>query len=78
MAELHKQRATVVSAVSIGHVLQKTVSDSVQKVLGSDAEVVFMVDKSLLGGIKILAGDTKFDSSLKAQLEHMTRYIINE
>jgi F-type H+-transporting ATPase subunit delta len=62
-------RGTVITAVSLNAEKQKKFkADLTKKTKSKKLELVFDVDKSILGGLMLKVGDRVLDASLRAQL----------
>jgi len=64
--------AQVISAYTVTAAQKKTIAAALKKRLGRDISITTQIDKSLLGGVIIRAGDTVIDGSVKSQLEKIT------
>jgi len=58
----------VTSAFTLDAAVEKSLASKLGKTLGSDVSVSTIVDKDLIGGVVIRAGDTVIDSSVKGRL----------
>jgi F-type H+-transporting ATPase subunit delta len=62
-------RGTVITAVSLNEEKKKKLkADLAKKTKNKKLELVFTVDKSILGGLMLKVGDRVLDASLRAQL----------
>src|SRR5208283_1557267 len=61
-------KALVTTPVEIGKEYEAQLSGSLKKITGRDVDLEFIVDRSLLGGVRIKVGSTMYDSSVKGQL----------
>jgi F-type H+-transporting ATPase subunit delta len=50
--------------------------NEIKKVFGPDAEISQIINKNLLGGVKIKVDDTIFDGSLKTQLSKLKQSLL--
>ena len=64
--------ALVTAAKKLTQAEEKSIVTALKKRLGRDVKLKVSVDKSLLGGAIIRAGDLVMDGSLKGRLEKMT------
>ncbi|MEE9310239.1 MAG: F0F1 ATP synthase subunit delta [Cocleimonas sp.] len=64
--------ALVTAAKALTQAEEKSISAALKKRLGRDVKLKVSVDKSLLGGAIIRAGDLVMDGSLKGRLSKMT------
>lgn len=64
------KQTTVTTSVVLTDREKRQVADLVKKLVKS-AEIVYKVDSSLLGGIRIQAGDWLVDTSLVSQLSQL-------
>jgi len=58
----------ITSAVSIDSSLEKQLADALRQKLNRDVRISVAIDKNLIGGVVIRAGDTVIDSSLRGRL----------
>lgn len=56
------------SAVSIDSDLEQQLADALRKKLNRDVRISVAIDKNLIGGVVIRAGDTVIDNSLRGRL----------
>lgn len=63
--------AAVVSAYRMSKEQKQLLQDALKKRLGKDVKLTSKVDKSLLGGAVIRAGDLVIDGSLKGRIEKL-------
>lgn len=74
--EINKTTLTVESPIKLSSSLQKTIAKS----LSSDHQIsktLFVLNPSLLGGVKIKIGDTLIDDSLKERSNQLKERIVN-
>ena len=64
--------AEVVSALEISADQEQAIASSLKKRLGRDVHITTRIDKSLMGGAIIRAGDLVIDGSLKGRLAKVT------
>lgn len=68
-AEIKKRsKAVVTTPVEIGRDDALQLSGSLKQITGRDIDLEFVLDPSLLGGVRIKVGSTMYDSSIKGQL----------
>lgn len=67
------QVATVTTAIPMDRALELKVSAKVKELTGKDAEIVSVVDESILGGFILRVGDTQYDASIANKLEKLKR-----
>lgn len=65
--------ATVYSAYSLSQEEQASVAAEFSQLTGRKIRVTNVVDKSLLGGLKVVIGDTLYDGSLSGKLERLEK-----
>jgi F-type H+-transporting ATPase subunit delta len=65
--------ATVYSTYSLSQEEQDSVAAEFSQLTGRKIRVTNVVDKSLLGGLKVLIGDTLYDGSLSGKLERLEK-----
>jgi F-type H+-transporting ATPase subunit delta len=63
-----RSKAIVTSPVAVSAEYETRLKKSLKKVTGRDVDMEFIVDPTLLGGIKIRIGSSMYDSSIKGQL----------
>ena len=68
---LQKVRVTVQTAFPLSSQMQDYITSNLKKMTGRAVEVTVENDKGLLGGIVIGVGDTRYDGSIKNQLNNM-------
>ena len=68
-----RQVATVTTAVAITDELKAKVLAKVKELTGKEAEIVSVVDESILGGFILRVGDTQYDASISNKLQKLKR-----
>lgn len=63
-----RSKAVVTSPVQISKDYEAMLVSSLKRITGRDIDIEFLIDPSLLGGIRIKVGSTMYDSSIKGQL----------
>lgn len=76
--ELHREAAGIAvarvrTAEPLSDALRKKVAQTLQSIFGRTIELDAKVDEGLLGGAVIQVGDTRFDSSLRRDLDEIAR-----
>lgn len=66
-----RSHVDVTSAFELSDAQQRSIADSMSKRLGTEVDVSVTVDKSLIGGVVIRAGDTVIDASLRGRLNQL-------
>ena len=66
-----RSHVQVTSAFALTEMQQKSIADSMSKRLGTEVDISVTVDKSLIGGVVIRAGDTVIDASLRGRLSQL-------
>lgn len=66
-----RSHVEVTSAFALSNAQEKSISESMSKRLGTEVDVSVTVDKSLIGGVVIRAGDTVIDASLRGRLSQL-------
>lgn len=61
-------RAVVTSPVPVSKEYEAEIVKSLKQITGKDIDLEFVMDPSLLGGVRIKVGSTMYDSSIKGQL----------
>ncbi|MCK5902438.1 MAG: F0F1 ATP synthase subunit delta [Cocleimonas sp.] len=64
--------ATVKTAKKLTKAEEKSIADALKKRLGRDVKLKISIDKALLGGVIIQAGDLVIDGSIQGRLKQMT------
>ena len=67
---------TVTSASQISAAQQETIAKSLRVRLGRDVNIETRIDKNLIGGAVITAGDVVIDGSLRARLDGLANALI--
>lgn len=67
------QIAKVTSAVPLTEELKKMVLAKVKELTGNDAEIINVVDESILGGFILRVGDLQYDASISNKLNKLKR-----
>ena len=70
-----RQEVTVTSAFKLTKAQIDDISSRVSKRLGADVELTVEIDKSLIGGVVIRAGDLVIDASLRGRLAALRQTI---
>lgn len=65
--------AMVVSAFALDEAEQDRLAESLQKTLGKKVRLEVTVDRSLIGGVVIRAGDKVIDGSVKGRLQRLAK-----
>ena len=68
-----RQVAIVTTAVTITDELKAKVLAKVKELTGKEAEIVSVVDESILGGFILRVGDTQYDASISNKLQKLKR-----
>ncbi len=63
-----RSKAVVTSPIQISKDYEAMLVSSLKRITGRDIDIEFLIDPSLLGGIRIKVGSTMYDSSIKGQL----------
>ncbi|MFO0752624.1 MAG: ATP synthase F1 subunit delta [Thermodesulfovibrionales bacterium] len=63
-----KAKVVVTSPVRIDKGYEERLAGSLKRIVGKDVELEYVIDPSLLGGIRIRVGSTMYDSSIRGQL----------
>jgi len=63
-----RARAVVTSPVQVSKDDAAKLAGSLKKITGREVDLEFVIDPSLLGGVRIKVGSTMYDSSIKGQL----------
>ena len=66
-----RSHVEVTSAFELSDSQQQSIGASMSKRLGTEVDVSVTVDKSLIGGVIIRAGDTVIDASLRGRLSQL-------
>jgi F-type H+-transporting ATPase subunit delta len=66
-------RATVTTAVELDQAERDKVADQLSKRLGKEVRMTVVVDKSILGGLKLQYGDHLIDASVATKLQQLRR-----
>ncbi len=68
--------ATIYSAVELSDTQKSSVSDKLKKITGKDIDPVYIIDESLIGGIKIEVEGKTYDGSIKSRLKDVKDVIL--
>ncbi|ASF45284.1 F0F1 ATP synthase subunit delta [Methylovulum psychrotolerans] len=63
----------VTSAYELSEAAHKGLADTLEKSLGKKINMNVAVDKSLIGGVLVRAGDQVIDGSIRGRLQHMQK-----
>lgn len=63
-----RAKAVVTTPAEIGKEYQEKLAGALKQITGRDIDLEFIMDPSLLGGVRIQVGSTMYDSSIKGQL----------
>lgn len=66
----------VVSAYAVNPQVKQTITEAMQKRLGFQVELETRIDRSLIGGVVVRAGDLVIDVSLKGRLRQLESSLI--
>ena len=66
-----RSHVSVTSAFELTDAQRSEIAESMSKRLGTKVDLSVNVDKSLIGGVIIRAGDTVIDASLRGRLSHL-------
>jgi F-type H+-transporting ATPase subunit delta len=71
-----RSHVDVTSAFELSDAQRKDIADSMSKRLGTKVDISVTVDKSLIGGVVIRAGDTVIDASLRGRLNQLSQSLM--
>ncbi len=71
-------RATVTTAVELDRAEQDKVADQLSKRLGKEVRMTMVVDKRILGGLKLQYGDHLIDASVATKLQQLRRRLADQ
>jgi len=60
--------AVVTTSAPVGKTYEAELRRTLKRATGRDVDMEFVIDKSLIGGVRIRIGSTMYDSSIKGQL----------
>ena len=69
--ELDKKRATIESASGLEEAVSREIVSSLEKKYGPGLTTDFMVNPSLLGGVRVRVGSDVWDGSVRTRLERL-------
>ena len=76
--ELEKTtEVTLTAAAQTDEKVLNTIIHELEKKLGNKVDLKVVIDKSLIGGAVIQAGDHMIDGAVSTQLQGLTRFLIN-
>jgi len=64
----NRMRAVVLSPVELSSDKKRQLEETLKRVTGKDTEVEYLIDTSLIGGIRVKLGSMMYDSSIQGQL----------
>jgi F-type H+-transporting ATPase subunit delta len=73
----NKAKAVVISAIKTEKEYEERLRNALKQITGKDIDIDFVVDPSLLGGVRIKVGSTMYDSSIKGQLELLKERLLD-
>ena len=68
---------TLTTAAQTDEKALNTITRALEKKLGNKVDLKVIIDKSLIGGAVIQAGDHMIDGGVSTQLQNLTRFLIN-
>ena len=71
-------RATVTTAVELDHAERDRLADQLSKRLGKEVRMTVVVDKRILGGLKLQYGDRLIDASIATKLQQLRRRLADQ
>jgi len=71
-------RATVTTAVELDRAEHDKVADQLSKRLGKEVRMTMVVDKRILGGLKLQYGDHLIDASVATKLQQLRRRLADQ
>ena len=69
--ELEKKQATIESASGLEEAVRREIVSSLEKKYGPGLTTEFMVNPSLLGGVRVRVGSDVWDGSVRSRLERL-------
>ncbi len=75
LARNQKQEVRVQSAIPLSPAEKKEVTFYIEQNYETAGEIIFETDKNILGGMKIMIGDTLIDLSTKTELQQLIQQI---
>jgi len=75
-AKLQGQSAVITSAITLTSDEQTQIRSGLAEKLGSDADISFRVDPSILGGIVVRVGEHEVDGSARRSLESLQQSLV--
>jgi len=70
------RKAQVTSAVALSAAQQETLRDQLTAEHGQDLDIQFLVDASLIGGLRIRVGDNLTDFSVSSSLQALREQVM--
>jgi F-type H+-transporting ATPase subunit delta len=71
-------RATVTTAVDLDRAEREKVADQLSERLGKEVRMTVVVDKRILGGLKLQYGDHMIDASVATKLQQLRRRLADQ
>lgn len=75
-AEERREVVEVTAAFEVNPKFKKVISEAMAKRLGCEIELKTAIDKELIGGMVIRAGDLVIDASLKGRIKQLTSSLV--
>jgi F-type H+-transporting ATPase subunit delta len=80
--KMHKERSGIAEvevrvATELDDALRQEISERIERALDKRPELQVTLDPSLIAGIWVRVGDRVFDGSIRTQLEHTRRHMID-
>lgn len=71
-------RATVTTAVELDHIERDKLAHQLSERLGKEVRMTVVVDKGILGGLKLQYGDRLIDASVATKLQQLRRRLADQ
>jgi F-type H+-transporting ATPase subunit delta len=68
----------IFSAVQLTVAQRTRIENKLEEIFGKEVSMIFRVDPSLIGGLRVLAGDAVLDNSIKTRLTDMKKNVYKE
>jgi F-type H+-transporting ATPase subunit delta len=73
--ELDKRRATIESATALDPAVNREIVSGLEKKYGTGLTTEYVINRSLLGGVRVRVGSDVWDSSVRNRLERLEQQL---
>ena len=76
--ELNLLDVRIFSAVQLNSAQRTKIEEKLEDIFGKEVSTIFRVDPSLIGGLRVIAGNAVLDNTIKTRLADMKKNIYKE